>query len=145
MSEVITEILEMIETTVVDEIIEHGFVGESGRDGLDASGAIAPINFSFGDAAQIIFTPSVAVLVTGINIVIETAFNGSSSTIFLGTTATPDLFETSIYCDANERGDYEIPLNEILSAGTGIRLAINLGVGCTQGNGKILINAVAVN
>lgn len=127
-----------------DDGVNWQLVADSGGN-IPPAVVQSPINFAFGDASQIAYSPSVDVLITSISVIVDTAFNGVNSVIRLGTIGSPDLFETSIYCDVNETGEYEIPVNEILNFGTDIHLVIILGSGCTQGNGKILINAVALS
>jgi hypothetical protein len=142
MSEVITEILEITEETHVIEILEMGFAGPQGIQGIPGTAA-PPVNIAYGDAPGVVQSFAANTLITNVAVHVRTVFNGSTaSSVSVGTLALPNLFQTTLYVDLSEVGIYTIPLDEIVLAGTDIRYAFNLGIGCTQGTAVILLNYV---
>ena len=118
-----------------------GVQGPAGAAGA-SGGTIAPISFSYGDAAGAIYTPSVAGTITWIRLVVTTAFNGSGAALQLGTLASPGVAMASTNSDPAEAGEYELTADLHLDANEALRLTITPGGGATQGAGRIFLNFI---
>jgi len=123
-------------------IITRGQAGPKGATGADGAGGggIAPINFSYGDASpKIMHTLPNDGTVIDCSILVDTIFNGLSSSLTLGIAGTPALFIPASNSDPTTVGQYDAHPNIFLTAGTQIVLAIVPGGGASQGTGRVLL------
>lgn len=129
------EVLELPPEIVLLEIAQQGPPGAPGENGI---GPLPPINFSYGDVStRTIYTLPDDVVVSSIELVIETPFDGEPSTLQVRTNSSVlmDTFENS----ATIAACYETAPQVRLMAGTTIELITTLGSGCATGSGFILL------
>ncbi|MDN5939261.1 MAG: hypothetical protein L0H83_11440 [Salinisphaera sp.] len=132
----------VLASTTVAKILAGGPPGPPGPQGdpgADASGAIAPVAFAFGDAPTVLYTPAVASAVVRVRVRVTAAFNGLGATLTLGTAADPDAFVTSADLDLGGVMEYELTPDAAVAAGEGIVLTITAGTGATAGTGVVLL------
>lgn len=113
-------------------------IGATGPKG--APGATIPkIEFAYGDAAGVVWTPTDAGVLTYVRIVVRTAFNGAPSTLAVGTLLDPEAAMPTAYSDLSMLQEFENTPDIHLAAGEAIYLTIAPGAGASQGGGWLLL------
>ena len=116
-----------------------GGTGLQGKPG--APGASIPaVQFYFGDAPRIVWTPERAGILTYARIKIEQPFNGAGAMIAVGTQADPVAAMPVDYSVPFRADEYENTPDIRLAAGKGVLLTITPGVGATAGAGMLFLD-----
>jgi len=119
--------------------VHAGLRGVQGPPGA----AVAPIDFSFGDASPaVVWTVPAASEIALVSLDVKTPFDGSGATCRLGTAASPGLLLDSPQVDLTVDATFEVTPRLELAAGEQIYLTIVPGAGPSQGSGQILITAI---
>jgi hypothetical protein len=101
------------------------------------------IPFSFGDASPKIIQEAFIGKITEVSLVIEVPFNGTGSTISIGTVALPELLLPIDYNSPNLAADFvRYPIQSFLVP-TNIVMVINPGGGTTQGSGYVTLSRLS--
>lgn len=133
----------VIEVTGKDNYVIEVFRGEKGDQGIpgtSASGGGVRVNFGFGDASPAQVLTAIAGPIYRAEIIITTPFNGTQSSLRLGTLADPGLLMLANQNDPSAVGGYEVyPAIAQFGSPTPIYLTILLGTGVTQGAGIVVI------
>jgi len=118
--------------------VEVGGLGVQGRPGQPGS-TIPAINFAWGDAAHIVWTPSVPGLLTLVRIDIQTPFNGIAPEIIVGVTGDLDAAMPADQNDPTSVAKYNRNADLRLVAGQGVFLTITPGFGASTGDGLLIL------
>lgn len=117
----------------------QGPPGPVGPAGADATGAIPPASFAFGDAPTTLYTPAAASTVASVRVRVTQSFDGLGATLALGTPTDPDKFVTAADVDLAAPVEYELTPDAPVAAGEPIILTITPGTGATSGAGSVLL------
>lgn len=103
------------------------------------------IDFAYGDASPaVIYTPSANALVVLARVDILTPFDGAGAQIKIGTAADDDLFLSAAQNDPGFAAEYEATPDEVIAAGTDIRITIAPGGGASAGTGRVVLDTIPV-
>ena len=142
----ITQMLEVAQSSPTVEVhpecpppvIEVNTPGPKGDKGAPGE-TIPPIYFSYGDAPSVRWTATDAGLLTGVRVIIRTAFNGASPTLEVGVNADVDAALPAAFNDPTVAQEFENTPDIQMAPGDTVTLTISPGIGATQGNGVLLL------
>lgn len=117
------------------KVTERGPQGPRGAPG----GSIAPIDFSWGDAASVVFTADSPGLLARCRVDITTAFNGTGATIRVGAVASPEAAMPANYNDPSAVAKYQTTPDFQMAAGDALRLDIDPGFSPSTGAGILIL------
>jgi hypothetical protein len=123
-------------------INKMGLRGLRGPPGVNASGAVAPIDFTYGDASSAIYTPGQAGTITLARVDVQTSFDGAGAQLKLGTVASPESILAAAQNDPSTVGEFENTPDVHLSSTDSVFLTIVPGAGATQGSGSVLLTFI---
>ena len=125
--------------TVLEESVTLLTLAEQGPAG--SSAALPPVAFAFGDASpRAVYTPPAGVLVIGVRLLIDTAFNGVGAALQLQ--AGAKVLMPAALNDPATVGEYESSPRADVPAGSAFVLTINPGAGATQGAGRLIFHTL---
>lgn len=126
--------------TVVEQPtnVNVGGMGIQGRPGAPG-GSIPTIDFAWGDAPHIVWTPDNAGVLTLVRIDIVTPFNGASPSIVVGTLSDPTAAMPADQNDPKSIAKYQRTADIHLIAGQGVLLTITPGAGASAGAGVLIL------
>lgn len=102
-------------------------------------GSIPAIEFAFGDAPRVVFTPDAAGLLTYARVKYTEVFNGANPQLFAGTLADPDAAMPAAFNDPRSLEEYEYTPDIRLATGESIILTIVPGAGASAGAGILIL------
>lgn len=137
-------VVESIKTHVIEVNSQATINVLNATAGL-ANTELKPVNFSYGDASSIIFNVPANSVVLKIAINVITPFNGTNSSLSLGTTANNNLLVSAQQTDLSIAAKFEIDPNINVLVASDIYIFINAGSGTTQGNGWITLEYAPIN
>lgn len=123
----------------VNPVLKINNIGQRGLPGVNGSGAIAPIEFAFGDADHVVFTTPVAGIFTITRIEITQAFDGAGASIRVGTAGQPEALMSAAKNYPAQLASYEAASDFRVAANTGIILSISPGISPAQGAGTLYL------
>lgn len=101
---------------------------------------IGRLVFNYNDTSpEFIVTVPAHLVVTDVDIIIYTAFDGTGAALTIGTVSSPSSLMTSSQNNPAALGTYATTPGTQYSVDTVIKLTITPGTGATQGLGKVLI------
>lgn len=145
-TETVVELVEIEGATVevIGESVALVEVGVQGPPGTPAPGAIAPINFSWGDASPVLL----AMVGAGkhayvVELIITTALNGVGAALSVGSLAAPAELMATTDNNPASVASYETNPDKLYGAATAIYLTITPGSGASAGAGQIRLQIEA--
>jgi hypothetical protein len=123
-------------------INRQGLQGPKGDPGVSGGGALPPINFSYGDAAHVVYTAPSNGVFTICRVDVSTAFNGTGAAIHVGLVGNIDVLIPSNHIDPTSVGGYEQTADYTVSTGAQVWLQIAPGAGATQGAGQLFLTFI---
>lgn len=135
------EIIVLIEDSVI-EIVTVGEVGPPGPQGAAGSGSGGVVlEFTFGDATpRLITTVAANKTIFRAFLNIEVPFNGTSPSLKIGSTATPDDVMLESENDPTIQASFETHPSRVYGSSTQVFLTIVPGGGTTQGRGQVILD-----
>lgn len=100
-----------------------------------------PYEFEFGIVnPSLVYTIPALTLVIGARLTIRVPFNGTAPQISVGTPGLPERLMAVADNAPGTLGDYEVPVDLDLPAGTQINIYVTPGFGATQGGGVLTLD-----
>lgn len=120
-------------------VISVGESGPRGEEGPAGTGAVE-LAFAWGDASpRTIETVTSGKLVYGVQLHIDTAFNGSGAELTVGDAADPDRLMAAAQNDPTAAGTYTSAPVHRYGADTAVLLTITPGAGASAGAGLLTL------
>lgn len=122
-------------------VVQVSNIGRPGKDGLPSTGAVPPIEFSYGDAAGVRWNAPTAGTFTVCRLDFLTPFNGAGATVKVGIVGNTSALMDVTASEPTTIGSYVETIEVTVSAGTGLWLEIS-PAGSSQGSGILYVTFV---
>lgn len=129
--------------SVVRDVVQTNYITRGSPGPIGPSGtatvSVPAIEFSFGDAPSLRWTAPVNGTFLNTRVDIETAFNGTGSTIKVGIIGNIEALMGADQNDPNTQAVWDVGSDFAVAAGTGIWLEITPGFGTNRGAGVLYV------